>query len=246
MGPEGAESRVDATSVVANMSEVGDDVPEGSHGEKTEKKKIIKDEKWLPNKNYLRALMSMGIRKSDAVKALYHTNNSSADSAATWLFESIDTVNSSQMPPGWSLHDAMSSPDGSSASSSDDEGDLLSGDLYKMVFVINGELTMGTGKVGAQVGHAAVGLFRVLMSDEFRYGRMLCAWEDSGETKICLKGKNTQELLDLEKSAQEKDLPCYLVEDAGRTQVPAGSLTVLSIFGKVEDVNSVTGKLRLL
>lgn len=80
----------------------------------------------------------------------------------------------------WSLHDAMSSPDGSSASSSDDEGDLLSGDLYKMVFVINGELTMGTGKVGAQVGHAAVGLFRVLMSDEFRYGRMLCAWEDSG------------------------------------------------------------------
>lgn len=56
--------------------------------------------RWLPNKNYLRALMSMGIRKSDAVKALYHTNNSSADSAATWLFESIDTVNSSQMPPG--------------------------------------------------------------------------------------------------------------------------------------------------
>ncbi|OQR75372.1 putative peptidyl-tRNA hydrolase 2-like, partial [Tropilaelaps mercedesae] len=66
------------------------------------------------------------------------------------------------------------------------------------------------------------------------------------ETKICLKVKNTQELLDLEKCAQEKDLPCYLVEDAGRTQIPAGSLTVLSIIGKVEDVNSVTGKLRLL
>lgn len=49
-----------------------------------------------------------------------------------------------------------------------------------MVFVVNSELGMGLGKVGAQVGHAAVGLFRVLMSDEFTYGRMLCAWEDSG------------------------------------------------------------------
>lgn len=66
------------------------------------------------------------------------------------------------------------------------------------------------------------------------------------ETKICLKGKNTQELLEMEKIAQEKDLPSYLVEDAGRTQIPSGSLTVLSIIGKVEDVNSVTGKLKLL
>lgn len=49
-----------------------------------------------------------------------------------------------------------------------------------MVFVVNSELGMGLGKVGAQVGHAAVGLFRILMSDEFKYGRMLCAWEDSG------------------------------------------------------------------
>lgn len=87
---------------------------------------------------------------------------------------SIDTFH---MHFQWSSHDAMSSPDGSSASSSDEE---LSGDLYKMVFVVNGELNMGVGKVGAQVGHAAVGLFRVLMSDEFKYGRMLCAWEDSG------------------------------------------------------------------
>lgn len=68
----------------------------------------------------------------------------------------------------------------------------------------------------------------------------------SRETKICLKGKNAAELLELEKKAQQLDLPCYLVEDAGRTQIPAGSLTVLSIIGKVEDVNKVTGDLKLL
>ncbi|OQR79561.1 putative peptidyl-tRNA hydrolase 2-like, partial [Tropilaelaps mercedesae] len=179
--PEGAESRVDVTSVIANPSEAGDDGPQASLGESADKDNKAKEEKWIPNKNYLRALMSMGIRKSDAVAALYHTNNSSADSAATWLFETADGLNAGQlqqMPPGWK-HDALSSPDGSSASSSDDEGGLLAGDLYKMVFVVNSELAMGTGKVGAQVGHAAVGLFRVLMSDEFKYGRMLCAWEDS-------------------------------------------------------------------
>jgi len=63
---------------------------------------------------------------------------------------------------------------------------------------------------------------------------------------VCLKGSSTQELLELEKKAQQLDLPCYLVEDAGRTQIPAGSLTVLSIIGRVEDVNKVTGNLKLL
>ena len=41
-------------------------------------------------------------------------------------------------------------------------------------------------------------------------------------------------------------LDCYLVRDAGHTQVAAGSKTVLSIFGKENDVNQITGKLKLL
>lgn len=65
---------------------------------------VVSISRWIPNKNYLRALHSMGIRKSDAVKALYHTNNSSADAAATWLFETLETEQSSQpMPPGVSV-----------------------------------------------------------------------------------------------------------------------------------------------
>ena len=32
-------------------------------------------------------------------------------------------------------------------------------DFYKMVIVLNTELTMGTGKVSAQVAHAAIGKF---------------------------------------------------------------------------------------
>ena len=35
-------------------------------------------------------------------------------------------------------------------------------DFYKMVIVLNTELTMGTGKVSAQVAHAAIGKFTFL------------------------------------------------------------------------------------
>ena len=64
--------------------------------------------------------------------------------------------------------------------------------------------------------------------------------------KIALKGLNTEHLLDLEKKAKEKGLYAYLVHDAGHTQVAAGSLTVLSVFGRDFIVQDVTGKLKLL
>lgn len=38
----------------------------------------------------------------------------------------------------------------------------------------------------------------------------------------------------------------YLVQDAGYTQIPAGSRTILGVFGPVEAVDSVTGSLKLL
>lgn len=61
-----------------------------------------------------------------------------------------------------------------------------------------------------------------------------------------MKGENKQHILELMQQAKEKGLPCYLVSDAGHTQVAPGSNTVLSIFGKESEVNQVTGKLKLL
>lgn len=51
---------------------------------------------------------------------------------------------------------------------------------YKMVFVVNTELNMGVGKVAAQVGHAAVGLYKVLSSKPQKYDYMLSQWDDFG------------------------------------------------------------------
>jgi len=49
-----------------------------------------------------------------------------------------------------------------------------------MVFVVNSELTMGIGKTASQVAHAAIGLYRLLIEEQQRFGEMLLYWEQFG------------------------------------------------------------------
>nr|XP_020664467.1 probable peptidyl-tRNA hydrolase 2 [Pogona vitticeps] len=114
-----------------------------------------------------------------------------------------------------------------------------------MVFVVNMELSMGPGKIAAQVGHAAIGLYQ-LMQEKPSQRDLLNQWDEQGAKKVVLQGSNTDQLLELHALALSLELPTYLVQDAGRTQVPAGSHTVLAIMGEEEIVNQVTGQLKLL
>jgi len=128
---------------------------------------------------------------------------------------------------------------------------------FKMVFVINTSLDMGPGKTAAQVGHAALGVQRVLtiksnkpcQIDQHKYKVSttdLGLWQDFGEKMVVVKGESTQHLKDLHLMAEDLDLPSFLVKDAGITQVPSGSVTVFGVFGEDEDVNKITGRLKLL
>lgn len=51
---------------------------------------------------------------------------------------------------------------------------------YKMVFVVNTELNMGVGKIAAQVGHAAIGLYKIMATQPQKYDHMLSQWDDFG------------------------------------------------------------------
>jgi PTH2 family peptidyl-tRNA hydrolase len=54
-------------------------------------------------------------------------------------------------------------------------------------------------------------------------------------------------MAELAAAAAAIDLPTYIVHDAGRTQIPAGSQTVLAIGpGPKSEVDKVTGHLKLL
>ncbi|KAG2471301.1 SETD5 protein, partial [Polypterus senegalus] len=90
---------------------------------------------------------------------------------------------------------------------------------FKMVFVVNMELSMGVGKVAAQVGHAAVGLYQALQ-EKNSWREMAWKWDQAGAKKVVLQGTNTAHLLELQALAMSLNLPTYLVQDAGRTEDP--------------------------
>lgn len=119
---------------------------------------------------------------------------------------------------------------------------------YKMVCLVRTDLGMGVGKIAAQVGHAVLGAYqRLIDSNNPQWNSDLHKWEHTGNAKIVLKVKSKEELADLAKKADDAGLNTYVVCDAGRTQIEAGSLTVCAI-GPASSVliDQVTSHLKLM
>jgi PTH2 family peptidyl-tRNA hydrolase len=115
---------------------------------------------------------------------------------------------------------------------------------YKMVLVVRGELRLTPGKTAVQVAHAAVMLVEAARR---RQADVLSEWLAEGQKKIAVVVPTLEEMERLLRVARGKGLTTAVVEDAGLTEVPPGTKTVLGIGpGKVEDVDSVTGGLPLL
>ena len=114
----------------------------------------------------------------------------------------------------------------------------------KMIFIINHDLKMGKGKIAAQVGHAAVKA--TLKSGELR-PELLDAWLSTGQKKICVKADDVRHIEQIEQQAKQLQVLTSTIYDAGHTQIPAGSLTVLAL-GPDEDkkLDTLTGELKLL
>ncbi|KAK8513617.1 hypothetical protein V6N13_002350 [Hibiscus sabdariffa] len=114
----------------------------------------------------------------------------------------------------------------------------------KMVLVVRQDLKMKSGKIASQCAHAATGMYAELMHSD---RSLLRQWEDCGQPKVVVTCRNQQEMNKLREAAENIGLPTFVVADAGRTQISAGSKTVLAIGpGPKAAVDSVTGKLNLL
>ncbi|EGN98579.1 hypothetical protein SERLA73DRAFT_123864 [Serpula lacrymans var. lacrymans S7.3] len=101
---------------------------------------------------------------------------------------------------------------------------------------------MKSGKIAAQ--HATLACYKALAK---KNPQLLQHWEYTGQAKIALKASSEDELLELEAIAKSLNLCARSIQDAGRTQIAAGSRTVLGIGpAPVELINEVTGHLRLL
>jgi PTH2 family peptidyl-tRNA hydrolase len=114
---------------------------------------------------------------------------------------------------------------------------------YKLVIVVRRDLDMSAGKMGAQVGHAAVtcALFAEKKCDDW-----FDPWLREGQKKVVLRAEGVAELRELERKARSLRLPTALIEDAGMTELPPGTATVLGIGpGPAHIVDKVTGSLPL-
>ncbi|KII93668.1 hypothetical protein PLICRDRAFT_35885 [Plicaturopsis crispa FD-325 SS-3] len=115
-------------------------------------------------------------------------------------------------------------------------------DECKLVLVARSDLGMSVGKIAAQ--HATLACYQTLSVSN---PALLRRWERTGQTKVALRCANEEELLQLQAHARSLNLCARSIQDAGRTQIAAGSRTVLGVGpGPAKLVNLVTGKLRLL
>ena len=114
----------------------------------------------------------------------------------------------------------------------------------KMVLCVNTGLGMGKGKIAAQCGHATLGAYKIATN---QCPSALRIWDRLGQAKIALKIDDEVSMKELYNRAKAAGLVAYIVMDAGRTQIAAGSQTVLAIGpAPYAAVDEITGHLKLL
>lgn len=114
----------------------------------------------------------------------------------------------------------------------------------KLALIVRSDLKLTKGKVAAQCAHAAVICYEQSASS---HPELLRLWLASGQPKIVLRVEDLDRLEVLRDTAKEAGLTVGCVRDAGRTQVDAGTVTVLGVGPSYEDqVDAIVKHLKLL
>jgi PTH2 family peptidyl-tRNA hydrolase len=118
---------------------------------------------------------------------------------------------------------------------------------FKQAIVLRRDIDMGRGKAAAQAAHASVdAVLSIVKSKREDWVRWLEEWVRGGQMKVVLRVDSEKELLEIYENALKLGLPASIVRDAGRTQLPPGTLTAVAVGPAPEDlVDKVTGHLKL-
>jgi|SRR5581483_2098156 len=108
----------------------------------------------------------------------------------------------------------------------------------KMYILVNTSLDMKKGKIAGQVGHVVEEIvshhYENCLEDKEKM-KVWKSWIENHGTKIVLKCSQSV----LEEMLRDKNVESFIVKDAGRTQIPAGSLTCVGLYPTTNPPNVV-------
>jgi len=115
---------------------------------------------------------------------------------------------------------------------------------YKMVVVTRSDLPLSPGKLAVQVAHAAV---VCALATKRKKPKWFQAWQSEGGKKVVVKVESEEDFYGLKKKAEKLDIVAEIITDAGLTEVPPGTRTVLGVGPAPNNlIDQVTGDLPLL
>lgn len=112
---------------------------------------------------------------------------------------------------------------------------------YKQVILVRDDLKLPKGKMCVQVAHAAISSY------EWAKPSVQEAWKEGGQKKIVLKVDRLEDLFKYKEEARRFDIPTALIQDAGLTCVPPGTITALGM-GPADAIalDKIVGHLKLM
>jgi len=115
---------------------------------------------------------------------------------------------------------------------------------YKMVLVARMDLKLSPGKLAVQVAHAAVACALLTKKEKPVW---FSKWQREGAKKAVVKVGSEKEFYPLKEKAEKLGMSTSLVTDAGHTEIPEGTVTVLGVGPAPSNlIDQVTGELALL
>ena len=114
---------------------------------------------------------------------------------------------------------------------------------HKQVIVVREDLRMSPGKLAVQVAHGSIAAAERTRNERKEW---LKAWLAEGQKKVVVKAEE-DELHELRNQAVELGIPNELIQDAGLTELPPGTTTVLAMGPAPNElVDKITRNLPLL
>lgn len=115
---------------------------------------------------------------------------------------------------------------------------------YKMVIVTRNDLDLSPGKLAAQVAHAAVAC---ALDTKKQNSKWFNKWQSEGAKKAVVKAECEDDFYLLKEKAEQLKMVAHIISDAGHTEIPAGTRTVLGIGPAPSNlIDQVTSNLPLL